>query len=796
MLPVARNRQLIRRYIATTVLIVVLLPILAIGAIRSIESMCVAPEKWVPPSFEARQTYDWFVDQFETGDVVIVSWDGCTIDDPRLAKLETIVGETADRAGSGDFSQTVDRIVTGFSAIRTLMDEPLRLSPGEAIDRLSGTLVGPDRRTSCAFIVMTRAGNNRRRETIQQILNVIENECGVAKDQIHTVGPPVNGVAIDDASIYGINLFGNLSIVISALLCWISLRSWFLTLTIVGTGVVGQAAVLAAVYFSGYQLDAILIIIPSLVLVLTVSAGVHLVNYYRDEVRLNGVDGAAQRALSQGAKPCMLSAATTAIGIGSLAISQITPVMMFGVIASLGVLASVGTLLLVLPGAMELFPLKQGFEKGAGAVVRSTRPPFGQCPAVPATALDPFLNHKLGWMYSWLVARPNAIAVVCVVTMLTATIGLPKLTTSVDVVSLFSKRSRLVNDYQWFEKNIGPSVPVEIVLSFGRKCELSAVQRIRLVSKVQDHVNQSAQFAAATSAATLAPKLDSELGLAQRLLSSRILNHRLQRDRQGFIDAHYLSDSEAAQSWRISARTTALGQPDYPRSLRLLKTQVAQIVSSEYPDEKIQVRYTGMMPLASTVQQEVLSDLRHSFLTAVLLVAVVMVIAMRSLAAGLLCMLPNLFPVVLVFGMMGLSGTVINIGMIMTASVALGIAIDDTLHFLTWYRRERSFGVAPADAVHSSIRHCGRAMIQTTLICGLGLLVFSLSDFMPTRQFAFMMCILLVTALIADLIFLPALICGPLGRFFAQSPIAGLVVPTSGWMSVEQPDRAEATRIK
>jgi predicted RND superfamily exporter protein len=129
-------------------------------------------------------------------------------------------------------------------------------------------------------------------------------------------------------------------------------------------------------------------------------------------------------------------------------------------------------------------------------------------------------------------------------------------------------------------------------------------------------------------------------------------------------------------------------------------------------------------------------------------------------------MLPNLFPTMLLFGVMGWLDFPVDIGSVMTASVALGIAVDDTLHFLLWYRRETSAGWAPVDAVRRSLSHCGPAMIHTSLIVGVGLLTYTLSGFAPTQRFAQMMIVLLAAALVGDLILLPALLLGRFGKSF------------------------------
>jgi hypothetical protein len=155
-----------------------------------------------------------------------------------------------------------------------------------------------------------------------------------------------------------------------------------------------------------------------------------------------------------------------------------------------------------------------------------------------------------------------------------------------------------------------------------------------------------------------------------------------------------------------------------------------------------------------------------SFLSAFLLIAVVMIFMLRGAKAGLVSMLPNLVPAIVIFGGMGWLGRVCDIGSMMTASVAMGIAVDDTIHFLSWFRRSLADGLSRHEAIGVAYQRCAPAMLQSTLICSLGLLMFAFSSFVPTSRFAYMMGSLLVVALIGDLLFLPALLASPLGRFF------------------------------
>jgi predicted RND superfamily exporter protein len=104
----------------------------------------------------------------------------------------------------------------------------------------------------------------------------------------------------------------------------------------------------------------------------------------------------------------------------------------------------------------------------------------------------------------------------------------------------------------------------------------------------------------------------------------------------------------------------------------------------------------------------------------------------------------------------------------MTASIALGIAIDDVLHFLTFYRRALARGLNRQDAVHVTYQQCGFAMFLSSLICGMSPMVFYFSDFLPGSRFACMMLLLLAIAVAGDLILLPALVVGPAGKLFER----------------------------
>ena len=222
--------------------------------------------------------------------------------------------------------------------------------------------------------------------------------------------------------------------------------------------------------------------------------------------------------------------------------------------------------------------------------------------------------------------------------------------------------------------------------------------------------------------------------------------------------------------WRISARVWALTDVDYADFMEELEPVVEEVLlaHSDKGVQGIDARYTGLVPLVYKTQHELMRGLVNSLTSAFGLIAIVMILVLKSPSAGLLSMIPNVFPVVLIFGFMGWFGILVDIGTMMTAGVALGVAVDDTMHYLAWFRDGLDRGLDRKGAALAAYERCATAMTQTTLVAGLGLAAFAFSTFTPTQRFGTLMLALLFAALFGDLVFLPALLTGPLGYFFGR----------------------------
>jgi uncharacterized protein len=215
------------------------------------------------------------------------------------------------------------------------------------------------------------------------------------------------------------------------------------------------------------------------------------------------------------------------------------------------------------------------------------------------------------------------------------------------------------------------------------------------------------------------------------------------------------------------------------RTLDMALNKVIDLQASDplVPDHWLSSVYTGVVPIVYKAQRALLQSLMESTLWSFLTITPLMIIVSRSFRAGMVAMIPNVLPVVFIFGLMGWMGIAIDIGSMMTASIALGVAVDDTIHFLSWFRGNVLTMRNRKAAIVASYRQCGTPTLQAACISGLGLSVFAFSTFTPTQRFGWLMLTILVAGVIAELIMLPAILAGPLGRVFEPR------APKQRWLS-------------
>lgn len=751
-------------------------PFLVYGAQLAVQGNSNRVEDWLPDSFEETKRLEWFVEHFVSDDIMMLSWEGCTLGDPRMKQFAAELRKPV---------QTLDgrkillwrQVITGDDALRQLRQPPLDLSADDARQRLHGWLLGPDNRTSGLIATITPDGWKDRHRVGAHILAAASRVPDLDASSLHIAGGVLDAVEIDEASNRGLIPLGIASFVICFLLMYALFRSFLLATMVFLNAIFCHQLSLAIIYYSGTQMDSVLLMVPIVVFVLAISAGVHIANYYRDEVCHHGFPGAAVRAARDAISPCSLASMTTALGLASLLVSFLTPVRKFGTFASLSVLLATVVLFVLLPTQLESFPPRRA--------ARRWRPEELDAHPIWLGVLDAVYRLRF------------VIIILTIALAGLALDGVTRLRASARIHDMFHADSRLLQDYDWLEERLGPLVPFEIVLRLPKDENGETVPSMLLQMQLIDRVHQATKsidgIGAVVSAWNFCRPLEKERLYgrgAQQIARRTVFNNNLEQNRQSYVDLSFLRDTPDEVLWRVSGRAYAGKRIDYSKVMRDLRAEIDPIL--EIADEQgfpgVSAVYCGGMPLVQKAQDQMLLDLINSFLVAFGFIAGMMVILMlglaysefksansigttaliviRSVLAGGLSMIPNILPCVAVLGCMGLAGMTIEIGSMMTASVALGIAVDDTLHFITWFRRGLGEGKSRREAVALGYQRCGAAMIQTSLICGLGLLVFALSDFVPISRFAWVMFTMLISALLADLIVLPAILLSPFGIAF------------------------------
>ena len=329
------------------------LPFALAGALVTMGTNRNDVKEWLPESFPETQEYHRFEREFSNDTFIEASWEGCTLDDPRLGKMAALLAppEGEPLPATAFFTQAL----TGENLVERLINPPVKLPRREAIDRLRHSLVGPDGKQTCIVLTVSEYG----KEHLVPMIKAIEAaaaEVDIPRDTLHLAGPPVDNATIDQVSdsmrqplmiLAGVLGFG--------LSLWY-LRNLQLAIMVFLGGAYSAVLSLAIVALLGGTMNSVLFTMPAVAYTGGLSAAIHLVNYYRHDRARHGLAGSPERGLRAAWIPCLLSAGTTSLGLISLCTNAIVPIKTFGFYSAVGVMSAVGLIFLYLPAALQLWP--------------------------------------------------------------------------------------------------------------------------------------------------------------------------------------------------------------------------------------------------------------------------------------------------------------------------------------------------------------------------------------------------------------------------------------------------------
>lgn len=736
-------------------------------------------DTWLPENDAARVAYQAYRADFGDDQFLIIAWPDCDLLDPRLSQLASRLRQVAEERPELAIADVQD----SGSAVQNLSRILRQPDASDAKRRLRGFAVGND--GECfVTLKLSQADNRRSTALVEAVQAEILAMPDLTLDEIVLAGEPFQIYMIERASRESMQYYVLPSSLTALGVAWLCLRRIRLTLLVFSLSGLGQLLGLALVSFFLGEISAVLIVLPTLIFMLTLSAAIHLANYYLD----SGGESeplAGARALGLGWLPCMLATLTTVFGFGSLVVSQLAPIWQFGSLAAVGLVVASSILLSVFAASTYWIGSKtsastetvSGTEAAIQVDAAATTQRFHSS-EVEKSGVEVHLADFTG-------RYASILSVLGLLSLGFATAGVQRLKSSTEFEDMFGAESPSVRSLEWVKQHLGPIDSFEILISFPNTIRSSESQsndsensenlavlanvdvltKLGVVWDVHQQMVASAQVHSVLSPLTFLPELPVEAG-ARNTIRRAVIRRSIEANRPSLREQGLLSEKAGLETWRLTARMSNITGGNYiavrDRIIELAETRLKDF-NRMHPECTASLSLTGLRTVIEEAHRALIWDLGSSFAAAFLLITPVMMLITRGVFSGLVLMIPNLLPVAFVFGCMGWLSVQLDVASILTASVALGIAVDDTLHFISWFLRGRRAGKTPKESVRLAIGFCARPMFHTTLICTGAMLPFLFSDFIPTRKFALLMILILNGALFGDLILLPAILQSPLG---------------------------------
>ena len=718
--------------------------------------------EWGNQQSAAYQQYDDFREHFGVNEYVIVSWPGCDLEDPRLDQVTEAI-ET-------DLSESVERVSSGRRLLNELRDR-VKLSEKAALQRLRGVLIGENGLQTAVGFNLSMQGRENRAQVVKTLHDIL-TRSGVAPEEAYFAGLGHNLYTLDKEGLESPFLMVPQIILLAFLLTFLFVRNLWLALFINALGIFTGCLSFNYIELLGIDMNAIIWPLPTLTMLLTVSASLHFLRYFaqatEDFQRTDWADLTPdqqpenesvadvelkfnltqQRLIAANARksaivPVACCTLTTAVGLLSLLLSTSHPVRQFGFFGCISVLVANSLLLALMPPMLTL---------------------MGQANQIATSALKSSATDYRWSLWAWFTRRfrwPIIIASLSILGVLMTGVG--KIQTGSNLQNFFPAGHHALKAANMIEAAAGPLNSVELLIRFKNPLRPNDQLRIRGLAALGSRIESETPFKSAVSAATFAPKWKKNPNAIQKAAEQTKLN--LLKKRLVETGLLHIDTVENEETWRVSCRYSTLQKIELVELSDTLKTMANEIFTSPsyspLANEKMEVFATGEFVLFDYVDRQFFRELLITYLTAFALISLIVLIVLRSPRAMLIALLPNLYPAAVVLGATGHLGFRLDVASLMTASVALGIAVDDTLHFLLWQKKTEKETPQPMatgpSSTESALSHCGTAILQTSVILGASIVLYAFCGFLPTVRFGILLSTMLFAALIGDLLLLPAL---------------------------------------
>ncbi len=483
-------------------------------------------------------------------------------------------------------------------------------------------------------------------------------------------------------------------------------------------------------------------ILPVFLLSVGICDAVHILTIVYQRLRVGDTqDDAVVYAIGHSGLAVVMTSLTTAAGMASFAVAPMAPVAQLGTIAPIGVMLALAYTLVLLPAILSVVPLRQ--------------------PKAGSSSLSDALTRTLVRVGDMSADNPMRV--------LFATAGVLCFFAYGVTLTEFSHRAT-----DWFpvddpmrisalmlDERLRGTMSLEVVLDTGRENGLMDPDVLARIDAAARHAETIVSGELFIGKATSIVDVVKEIN--QALNENQASFYRLPEDRQliaqelllfensGVDDLEELVDSQF-QIARLSLRAPFVDAMLYAPFIDRVADELGEILGDD-----IKLEMTGFMPVLATVISAMITSMARSYAIALLIITPLMILLLRDVRLGLMSMIPNLIPVLIVVGMMGWLGMPIDASTMMIGAMVIGLAVDDTIHFMHKFRIYYSETADSKLAIRATLESTGAALLFTSLVLAGGFGVFLLASMVNTQRFGLLAATGAIVAFLADLIVAPAL---------------------------------------
>lgn len=605
--------------------------------------------------------------------------------------------------------------------------------------------------------------------------------------------PPMMEFMLD--TLTQMEVLGVVMVLIFTLLLWILFRSFSAVLWPMVTIAASIAWTWGITVWLGYTVSQMISLTVLLVFAVGIADCVHVMSAYFN-YRRAGVEhyAALSRSYGKTGLAILVTTVTTMAGVLALTTSELVPIKVFGLMSAFGVLMALFFTMLLLPILLDVWhpgaPNKDASFADRLGLRWNKLAPKGKFGIAAVYTIIVYLLLGLfvgsyiilisGLTYvvvNWqkqilayvpyiVARRPYLILSIFAAIFLFCAYGTSQVRIDSNMTELTKEGSSLRVAYEVVDENMAGAQSMVIMIDTNQTDGLLNPRMMQAIDNLQTRIETSYadQVTRTNSLANIVKDTyqimndddpafyrvpDSQQMISQLLY---LFNSANPEDRRSLVSDDYSRS-------HISLNIYNAGSYQYQRFFDEISVDIEETTAdlqAEFPE--LDIYLTGSMALLMRMTDEIARSQFSSFTLAIGVISVIMILTLGSLQGGLMAMVPNLIPALLGFGLMGLMGISLDTDTLLIAPLIIGIAVDDTIHFMTHYRVELIKTGSISQALDSTIRDVGQAVMFTTMVLGLGFALLSFSDYLGMAKMGFFGSAAIFVALLCDLFLIPAMI--------------------------------------